>query len=166
MKLKLRILALNAIIAAIYIVLTYISQPVAFYAIQFRLSEMLNHLIVFDKKYFFGIVGGVFLANLFFSPMLPFDLTFGVGQSILSLLVTTLVIRFIKNIWVKLLVNTVIFSASMAIIAWELSLAGVAGKIPFWMNWLTIASGEFVVMLIGMPIIYAINKRIHLEQQF
>ncbi|MFT8362355.1 MAG: QueT transporter family protein [Sporolactobacillus sp.] len=163
---KLKLLVLNAIVAAIYIALTAISQPFAFYAIQFRLPEMLNHLIVYDKKYFFGIVGGVFLANLFFSPMLPFDLTFGVGQSIFSLLVTLFVIRFTKNIWVKLLINTFVFSLSMVIIALELSVAGVAGAVPFWLNWLTIAIGELTVMLVGMPIIHAVNKRIHLTDQF
>lgn len=163
---KLKLILLNAFVAAVYIVLTYISQPVAFYAIQFRLSEILNHLIVFDKRYFLGIIGGVFLANLFFSPMLPFDLTFGFGQSILSLLITILLTKYVKNRWVKMSVNTLVFTVSMAIISWELSVAGVAGNVPFWMNWLTIAAGEFAVMIIGMPIIYAINKRVHFDRQF
>ncbi|MFT8316850.1 MAG: QueT transporter family protein [Sporolactobacillus sp.] len=163
---KLKLILLNAFIAAVYIVLTYISQPVAFYAIQFRISEILNHLVVFDKRYFFGIIGGVFLANLFFSPMLPFDLTFGLGQSILSLAITLILIRYVKNVWARMLINTFVFTVSMAIISWELSAAGVAGHVPFWMNWLTIAAGEFTVMIIGMPIIYAVQKRVHFDKQF
>ncbi|MFT8871142.1 MAG: QueT transporter family protein [Sporolactobacillus sp.] len=163
---KLKWLAINAIVAALYIVLTYLIQPIGFYAIQLRLSEMLNQLIVFDRKYIYGICGGVFLANLLFSPMLPFDLTFGFGQSVISLLLTIVLTHRLHSVWLKMSVNALIFASSMSIIAWELSLAGVAGHVPFWFNWLSVATGELVVMGIAMPLVYAINKRMNLSKQF
>lgn len=50
---KIKTLTVNAIVAALYVVVTLVVAPFGFTNIQFRLSEMFNHLIVFDKKYFF-----------------------------------------------------------------------------------------------------------------
>ena len=69
-KMKVRTITLNGIVAALYIAITAIIQPIAFSNIQFRIPEIFNHLIVINKKYFFGIVIGVFLSNLFFSSLL------------------------------------------------------------------------------------------------
>ena len=65
---KARGLAINALIAALYFVVTATVAPFGFTMIQFRLSEAFNHLIVYNKRYFLGIVLGVFLSNLFLSP--------------------------------------------------------------------------------------------------
>ncbi len=154
---KTKTLAVNGVIAALYIVVTVAIAPFGFTNVQFRLSEMFNHLVVFNKKYIYGIVAGVFLANLFFSPMVPFDLIFGVGQSIISLVITILVGRYVKNIVKRMIINTIVFTFTMFIIAFELHLAL---DFPFWATWLTTAVGEFVVLALGIPIIYLINKRV------
>src|SRR5699024_10239617 len=112
--------------------------------------------VVFNKKYFFGIVLGVFLTNLF-SPLEIYDLVFGVLHSVLSLGITILFARFIKNIWVLLILNTLDFTFNMFIIAFELNLAL---KIQFLLRWLTTAAGEIVVMALGIPIMYALNKKL------
>jgi len=156
-----RMLAVNAILAALYIVLTFFLQPISFSAVQFRIAEMLNHFIVFNKKYFWGIICGVFIGNLFFSPLLPYDLIFGTGQSILALLITIVVSKFVKNIWARMLVNTGVFTLTMCLIAWELS---IVFHLPFLWTWLTVAIGECAVMLIGAPIMYAISRRIPFEK--
>jgi uncharacterized membrane protein len=158
---KLRSLAVNAILAALYIVLTFFLQPISFSAIQFRIAEMLNHLIVFNKKYFWGIICGVFIGNLFFSPMLPYDLIFGTGQSVLALLITIFVSKFVTNIWTRMVINTGIFTVTMCIIAWELA---IVFHMPFLWTWLTVAIGECAVMLVGAPIMYAINRRVSFEK--
>ena len=154
---NIRTLAVNGVLAALYIAVTMIIQPFSFTNIQFRVPEMFNHLIVFNKKYFIGIVIGVFFSNLFFSSLGVYDLLFGVGQSVLALSMTILIARFVKNIWARMIVNTIVFTATMFIIAIELSI--VLG-VPFWFTYLTTAVGEFVVMAIGMPIMHALNKRI------
>ena len=154
---NIRTLAVNGVLAALYIAVTMIIQPFGFTNIQFRVSEMFNHLVVFNKKYFIGIVIGVFFSNLFFSSLGVYDLLFGVGQSVLALSMTILIARFVKNIWARMIVNTIVFTATMFIIAVELSI--VLG-VPFWFTYLTTAFGEFVVMAIGMPIMHALNKRI------
>lgn len=158
---KVRTIVGNGILAALYIAVSAVIQPFGFTNVQFRISEMFNHLVVFNKKYFFGMVLGVFLTNLFFSPMVAYDLIFGVGQTIISLLITIISARFIKGLWARMIVNTLVFTVSMFLIALELHLAF---KLPFLFTWLTTAAGEFVVMAIGMPVMYAINKRVNLQK--
>lgn len=151
----------NGLLAALYIAVSVLVQPFGFTNIQFRLSELFNHLIVFNKKYFLGITLGVFLANLFLSPLGIYDLIFGVGQSVISLFMTMGVGRFIESIWVRMIANTIIFSFNMFIIAIMLNLAL---GLPFLITWLTTAIGEFVVMALGIPIIYALHKRMHFDK--
>lgn len=158
---KIKTITLNGVFAALYIAVTYFVQPFGFTSVQFRLSEIFNHLIVFNKKYFFGIVLGVFLANAFFSPMPAYDLVFGVGQTILSLVITIGTTKFIKGIIPRMLVNTIVFSISMFLIAIELKLAF---GLPFPITYLTTAIGEFVVMIVGIPIMYYLNKRVNFEK--
>lgn len=151
----------NGILAALYIAVSALIQPFGFTNVQFRISEMFNHLVVFNKKSIYGIVLGVFLTNLFFSPMIAYDLVFGVGQSVLTLLATIISMRFIKGVWARMIFNTVIFTVTMFMIAIELHLAF---DLPFLFTWLTCAAGEFVVMAIGMPVMYWINKRVQFEK--
>lgn len=158
-------LAYNGIVAALYIAITMLIQPIAFLGLQFRLPEMFNHLVVFNKKFFFGIVLGVFIANLFFSPMLWLDLIFGVGHTIISLAITIWIGRYIKNIWARMMINSFVFSIMMFIIAIELEVAEVMialeNPLSFGQNWLIMALGEFIVMAITAPIIYAIDKKVN-----
>ena len=76
-------------------------------------------------------------------------------------MITILSARFIKGIWARMIVNTVVFTFTMFIIAFELNLAF---ELPFLFTWLTVAAGEFVVMAVGMPIIYFINKRVQFNK--
>lgn len=154
-------LVVNALLAALYIAVSVLIQPFGFTNIQFRVSEMFNHLVVFNKKFIFGILLGVFLTNLFFSPMVPYDLVFGVGQSLLSLSITIFSARFVKSIVARMMINTLVFTFTMFLIAFELQLAL---GFPFLATWLTTAIGEFVVMLIGVPIMYALNKRVRFDK--
>lgn len=158
---NIKTIVVNGILAALYIAVSALIAPFGFTNVQFRVSEMFNHLIVFNKKYLFGIILGVFLTNLFFSPMVAYDLIFGVGQSLIALTITIISARYIKGIWKRMIVNTVVFTVTMFIIALELNLAF---ELPFLFTWLTVAAGELVVMTVGMPIMYFINKRVNFEK--
>lgn len=61
-----------------------------------------------------------------------------------------------------MILNSIAFTASMFIIAWEMQWFN---GVPFFFGWLTAGIGELAVMLIGMPVIYLINKRLHFEKQ-
>jgi len=160
-----RILVTNGLLAALYVAVSLMIQPFAFGPIQLRLSEMLNLLIVYNNKYFYGIIVGVFITNLF-SPNGVLDLFFGVGQSIIALGLTMLLGYFIKNHLQLMIANTLIFTATMAIIAFEIILVNNMHKVPndpFFILWSILAAGEFIAMSIGIPIIYALNKRLHFK---
>ncbi|GIO27297.1 QueT transporter family protein [Ornithinibacillus bavariensis] len=154
---KAKTLVVNALVAALYIAVTALVAPFGFTNIQFRISEIFNHLIVFNKKYFFGIVVGVFLANLLMSPS-KLDLLFGVGHSAISLGIVILISKFVKNEWALLITNTIVFTFNMFIIAWELKI--LEPITPFLPTWLTLAASELIVLAIGIPIMYALNKSI------
>ncbi|MHA6252548.1 QueT transporter family protein [Oceanobacillus sp. CAU 1775] len=158
---KTRTLVVNALIAALYIAVSLLVVPFGFTNIQFRISEIFNHLIVFDKRYFFGIVAGVFIYNYLFSPLGWFDLVFGVAHSAISLGIIILLAKYIKNIWILLVANTLVFTFNMFIIAFELNLAL---GLPFLLTWFTTAVGEFAVLAVGIPLIYALNKRLNFNQ--
>jgi len=68
--------------------------------------------------------------------------------------------RFVENIWARLAINTIVFTITMFLIAIELS---IVFNLPFWLTWGTTAIGEFVVMAIGAPIMYALNKRVNFK---
>lgn len=157
---KIKTMATSGIIAALYVAVSLLITPLAFSAIQFRIPEMFNHLVVFNKKFIFGIVLGVFVTNIF-SPLGMYDLIFGVSQSILALSIMIFSAKFISGIFKRMVFNTLVFTFTMFIIAFELNLAL---ELPFLLTWLTVAIGEFVVMAIGIPIMIALNKRLNFEK--
>ena len=156
---KTKTIAVTGVIAALYVAVSLLVAPFAFGAVQFRIAEMFNHLIVFNKKYFFGIVLGVFITNLF-SPMAAYDLTFGVAHSIITLSLTILATKYVKGNLARMIINTLLFTFTMCIIALELMLAF---DLPFLYTWLTVAAGEFAVLAVGIPIMLALNKRLNFK---
>lgn len=158
---KMKILTINAIIAALYVVLGMVVAPISFMALQFRLPEIFNHLIVFNKKYFWGIIIGVFIMNLFFSGLGWIDLVFGVGQSVISLLIMIGISKYVKGIIPRMIINTILFSITMVFIAWELFLAL---DYPFLETWLFASASELIVMGIGIPLMYILNKRLNFRK--
>ncbi len=58
-----RKMVINTIIAALYVAMTGIFAFMSFGAVQFRVSEMLNHLVGYHKNYKYGVLAGVFIAN-------------------------------------------------------------------------------------------------------
>lgn len=160
MKINIRTLAINGVLAALYIAVTALIIPFGFTNIQFRVSEIFNHLIVFNRKYFWGIIIGVFLSNLFMSTLGAYEVL-GLSQSIISLAITMFIGRYVKNKLLLMGINTLVFTFNMFIVAFMLKLAL---GLPFLFTWLTTAIGEFVVMAIGIPIIYFIHKRINFSK--
>ncbi len=159
---NIRTLTTNAIIAALYLVVTAAVAPLAFMQVQLRLSELFNHLVVYNKRYFFGIVLGVFLANYFFSPTKA-DLVFGLAHTALSLAITIFLARFIKNKLLLMVINAFVFSFNMFIIAYMLKVfVGLDDAfIPLWAG---LGLSEFITMLIAIPIIYLLNKQLNFER--
>ena len=161
-----RTMATSGVIAALYVAVTFLIAPFGFTLVQFRVSEMFNHLVVFNKKYIFGIVIGVLVANFLFSPILV-DVVFGVFHSLLALSITIFSAKFIKGVIKRMFFNTVVFTVLMIIIAYQLKIfADIPdyNGIPFLSVYLILALSEFIIMVIGMPIMYALNKRLDFKK--
>src|SRR5699024_5607625 len=156
---KIKTLVINALVAAMYMVVTALVAPFDFANIQFRLSELFNHLIDLNKQYFFEFVIGVLLEHFLFATMKQ-DMIFGVLHTALSLGITLFFARFIKSKIVLMLINTVAFSFNMFIIAFMLK---VYANLPeaFMFLWVTSGLSEFITMILCIPIMYYLNKRLN-----
>lgn len=158
---KLRVVVMNGIVMALYIVLTILVAPVASGMIQFRISESLNHLVVFNRKLMWGVLGGVVVYNLFFG-FGVMDALFGGAQTFLALGLTALLQKKVPNVFLRLFLNIIFFTASMFLIAYMLVPTG--GQ-AFWTTYGWLALSEGIIMTISAPIMYLINKGIHFEDR-
>lgn len=152
-------LARQAVIAAIYVALVLIFHWISFAEIQFRIAELLLILVFFDKKSVIGLTVGVIVAN-FFSPMLLYDLVFGVSATVITLLL----MLFLKK-WppIALLMPSLINGPIIGL------MLHIALGLPFWLSSIQVFIGEFTVTyIIGLPLYYLLKKlnfqEIYLEQ--
>ena len=167
-KLTARDMVQIAIVAAIYIALTIIPpfNVISFGAYQFRISEMMNFMAFYNRKYIIGVTIGCMIANLF-SP-LWMDVFVGGGSTLVFLTLGVVLFSKVKpgyllNGWLRkdFFLFSIFFSISMVTIAIELNI--VTGA-PFLLTWFTTAIGECASLLVGAILIDKISKRIDLTQ--
>lgn len=164
---KVRFLALSAVIAALYAVLTYVaaSMNLAYNAVQFRFSEALTVLPVFTPAAIPGLALGCFIANLG-SPLGVVDWVFGTGATLIAAVGTWLVSRFqVKGVPVLAPLPPVI--ANVVLVGFELACLSEAGTFGFgnftWAAFgasaLSVGIGELVVCyVLGIPLILALRR--------
>ncbi|MBC6150103.1 QueT transporter family protein [Listeria booriae] len=158
---KTKRLTTTAIIAALYVTITVVLGAFSFGAIQIRVGEMFNHFAVFNKKYIIPVTIGCAIANIF-SPLGIIDVLVGTTQTFLMLSIAYLIYRKVESVKVRMVINTIVCSLMMFIIAWEL--VYVLG-LPFWFSYLTVAIGEAISMTLGGIVIYQIQKRYDLSDK-
>lgn len=147
-----------ALVAALYVAVTFVLQPVGYGNIQFRVAEMFNFLALYNKRYVWAVTIGCAIANLA-SPNGILDVVVGSVCTLFVLLLCRYVTRNIKDLRVKIAITAVIFAVSMFTVAAQLTILFQA---PFFFNWLTIGIGELLSMAIGGIIIYALSQKIDL----
>lgn len=133
-----KLIAINAMIAGVYAVLTLALSPIAYLEIQFRLSEVMVFLAFYNKRYIPGLVIGCFLANIP-SPLGMMDICFGT----ISTFFVCIVMDKIKNRYLAATIGALITGL---IIGAELY---YAFSIPFVLNAGYVLIGELGVLLIG-----------------
>lgn len=136
------VLATGALIAALYAVLTYLTAPISFGPIQFRISEALCILPVFTPAAVPGLFVGCFLAN-FLSGAAPMDVVFGSLATLIGAAGT----RKLRDRGTLAVIPPI--AANAVIIPFVLRFAyGAEDLIPFMM--LTVGAGEVIsVGLLG-----------------
>lgn len=159
---RLQVIVANGLIMALYVAVTVLVTPFSSGAIQFRVSEGLNHLVVFNRKLMWGVLGGVLLYNLFFGMGL-LDVIFGGGQTLLALSLTAMLQKKVPDVKIRLALNTVFFTISMFLIALMLNLTLA---LPFWPTYGTTALSELIIMSLTAPVMYAVDKAIQFEKRF
>lgn len=104
---KTKDLAINAIIAGLYVVLTLMFQPLSFGPLQVRISELLMLLILVNHKFAVGVVLGCFVANLY-SPFI-YDAIIGTAATALAAyLMTRTDNKYLSLLWPALINGPII----------------------------------------------------------
>ncbi|WP_283679961.1 QueT transporter family protein [Lentilactobacillus sp. Marseille-Q4993] len=153
-----------AVVAALYIVMTMVLAPFSYGPIQFRLSEGLNNLAPFNKRYVVAITLGCFISNMT-SPNGPIDMLIGTFETFIALLTINLVTKHISSVPAKLVLSVLIGTFFMFIIAFELAFIGSGAFWPtFWASYASLAISEFGSMALGAIVIYFINLSIDLTK--
>ena len=167
-KLTARDMVQIALVAAIYIALT-ITPPfnaISFGAYQFRISEMMNFMAFYNRKYILGVTIGCMIANLYSFGII--DVFVGGWSTLVFLSLGVYLFSRYKNQYlIKDLLRldhfyfAIFFSISMVTIAAELYfLQGL----PFFLTWFTTAIGEFASLIVGAMIINLIARQLDLTR--
>lgn len=150
-------IVITAVIAAIYAVITIAIAPFAYGNIQFRISEVLVILAIFDPLYIGGLTLGCFIANIL-GPNGPMDAIFGTLATFISVFFVYYTGKYIKNFKIQLIVASIwptVFNG--VIIGWMLN---ILYGLPLLLSIIQVAIGEFVVIsLIGVPLFLTIGSR-------
>lgn len=164
MNSRVKFLVRSAVIAAMYVVLTYAQNLLfpnsASMSIQFRASEALCILAFFTPAAIPGLAVGCLLFNLSNAGALPLDFLVGTLASALAAAAMWLTRKMtIRRFPLPGLLMPALFNGLL--VGWELAYYIGGG---FWINALYVAIGEVVVLLtLGTALYYAIKGR-RLEQ--
>ena len=160
MKLSIRQLTLNAMIAAIYVVIT-IFLP-SYGPIQLRMTEMFAHLPMFNRKYSIGLIIGVAIANIR-SEFGIYDVLFGTLHTAISLAIVFLMVKKSDSMIKKMMINSTVFTVMSFILA--LMVAYLSELMPiFWTLYGSFAASIALVMFATIPVMLFLNKQIKFDE--
>ena len=100
---KTKDLALQALIAAVYVAITFALQAVSYGPVQFRVSEFMLILVLLSRKNNIGIIVGTFIAN-FFSPSGIIDVVVGTLATVIAVELMSVV----KNRWIQFSIPAIV----------------------------------------------------------
>jgi uncharacterized membrane protein len=139
-----------ALIAALYVVLTFVLAPVSYGLLQFRVSEMLKVFVLLNPLYALGIGLGTLIANLFSPFAGPWDL--------LWMPLTDIAGGFLAWGLFRLIGRWSIFP-SMVLYALTTGLAvgmmlAAFGFGAWWLAAMPVIGSELIIMIVGAPILW------------
>ena len=146
MNFSIRDLVKQALIAALYVGMTFVTYAWSYLEVQFRLSEILMILILFDRKHVIGLSIGCFLANFFNPTWMPLDLLIGTSATLIGCM---LMFPFKKKPFIAL-----IFPVITNTLLVPISLYLYVPDLTYWVGVLGVAIGEFVVVYILGNLLY------------
>ena len=148
----------GGLIAAIYVVLTLIFQPISFGAIQFRIAEALTLLPILTSQAVPGLFVGCLLAN-WLGGGIWFDVVLGSIATLLAAICTRLARRrpvvaaIFPTLFNGMIVGPVVYYAYVRAPGDPVSLPTLLVTMG------TVALGELVVCYaLGIPMVYGLKK--------
>lgn len=150
MKLTIKDIASNGVIAALYAALTLITYQFSYGPIQFRIAEIMVLFCFFRKDYVIGLTVGCFIANLF-SSVSYFDIIFGT----LATLISCLLIAYSKILLISLVYPIIANGLIVGLMLYFV----VDSSVSFWFYAGTVALGELVVMIVGYILFMFLRKQ-------
>ncbi len=147
---KVKLIVANAVIAAIYVVITYAIAPIGYGTIQFRISELLNWTTWMNPAAIPGLVIGCFIANLN-SPFGFIDVIFGTFATFLTcFLMSRTKNIYIASIWAS------IFSILIGV---ELLITGMPFPVAAIETSYIMISELIIMAIIGIPIVILLERK-------
>jgi len=145
--------AITAIVAALYVVLGYIFQPISFLGLQFRIAELIvGFCIVYPLAGLLGNVIGVFFVNLS-SPLGPLDLL-----SVLINIPALYCIIFFRNKKYLKYLGGILYALIISLyVAWILNF--ILG-LPFLLMFIQVFISEIILASLGIYIFNYIGKHL------
>jgi len=143
-----RTITRNAVVAAIYFLLTFASTPVAFGQIQFRIAEALILLCFFRRDFVIGLTLGCLCANCL-STLGPWDILIGTLATFLS----GLGISYCKHLFIATLIPVIINGFAIGL---ELYLVL---NINLWLAIGYVALGELICVSVLGYLLFLLLRR-------
>ncbi len=144
-----------AIIAAIYIVLTFLANAfgLANYAVQVRFSESLTVLPYFTKAAIPGLFIGCLLSNILTGCAMP-DIIFGSLATLIGAIVTHALRRCKWTAPIGPILSNALIVPFVLLYAYGIQ--------PLWFSFVTVTAGEIISCgVLGMLLLFALEKHRH-----
>ena len=152
-KYTVKFITKNAIIAAVYFLLSVISFPITFGLVQVRIAELLVLLCFFNSDYILGITIGCFLTNLL-SPLGFYDAAFGTLATLLSCVLVSFMKHLLLGSLIPVIINGFVIGAEIFFIDGQ--------GMHYFVIVGFVALGEFIaVTLIGYAVFLLLKKNKH-----
>ena len=152
---KTRYLTQSGIIAAIYVVLLFMFEPISFSDVQMRIAEALTILPFFTPAAIPGLTIGCFIGN-FLSGAAALDVIFGTIATFIGAVFSYKLRKY------KFLVPLPPILSNTIIIPWVLKIAYGMTEVPIYIMMLTVGIGEIISCgLFGLILLFALDKVKH-----
>lgn len=138
----------NAVVAAIYFLLTFATTPFSFGQVQFRLAEALILLCFFRRDYVFGLTIGCLCANCL-STLGPWDILIGTAATFVS----CLGISFCKHLFIATIIPVVINAFAVGAELYFVL------QINLWLGAAYVALGELICVSVLGYMLFLLLRR-------
>lgn len=148
-KLDTRSIARNAIIAAMYVALTYAFYFCSYGQLQVRISELLMILPFFNPNYTIGLTLGCLLSNIYSVTMglTPLDMLFGTLATLISCILMSLCRHLLLATIIPGIINGLIIGAELTFMM-NVDLSSINVPILYWTNFGYVMLGEIIAITV------------------